>query len=392
VGRGRTVTPHVAHSVGPLAFYFDYLTGSCFLCRGIDSGFTLPSFILRIEFDYLPMSKTLDVAVVGATTLVGEVLVELLEQRNFPLGQLYLLDWGEAVGTRVSFKTSHVVVQDIAGFDFSKARLVLFTAGDEVAIEFVPQAVAAGCVVIDDSAVYRDQPDIPLVIPEINPQTIATYTQQGIIASPGAATIQMLLCLQPLLTAVGVDDINVTVCEAVSVRGRTAVEELAGQTANLLNARPIEPQVFSKQIAFNILPQVGEIQENGYSVEENRIVHESRKITQNPNLSINPTILQVPVFFGNGMVLAFHTQTPLKQDRVRKLLSQSPALKVITGKGDSPTAVTDAAGSDSIYVARLRADMSVEGGFTLWTVTDNSRKGAALNSVQIAEILVKDYL
>ena len=338
------------------------------------------------------MSKTVDIALVGATSLVGETLVELLEQRDFPLGQLFLLDWGEAVGTRISFKGKQVPVQDIAGFDFSKAGLALFTAGEEVALEFVPQAVTAGCVVIDDSPAYRDQADIPLVIPEINPQSIAAYTQEGIIAVPAAATIQMLLCVHPLQAAVGVDHINVTVCEAVSARGRAAVEELAGQTANLLNARPIESHVFAKQIAFNILPQVEEIQENGYSLEENRIVQESRKITQNPALNINPTMLQVPVFFGNGMVLSCRTKTPLKLDRVRKLLSQSPALKVASGKDEYPTAVTEAAGSDAIHVARLRADMSLEDGVSLWSVTDNSRKCAALNSVQIAEILVKDYL
>jgi aspartate-semialdehyde dehydrogenase len=338
------------------------------------------------------MSKTVDIALVGATSLVGETLVELLEQRDFPLGQLFLLDWGEAVGTRISFKGKQLPVQDIAGFDFSKAGLALFTAGEEVALEFVPQAVTAGCVVIDDSPAYRDQADIPLVIPEINPHAIAAYAQQGIIAGPAAATIQMLLCIQPLQAAVGVDYINVTVCEAVSGSGRDALKELAGQTANLLNARPIESRVFAKQIAFNILPQVGEIQENGYSLEENRIIRESRKITENPALNVNPTILQVPIFFGNGMVLSLRTHTPLKLDRVRTLLSRSPALKVTTGKDDCPTAVTEAAGSDAIYVARLRADMSVEGGVSLWSVTDNSRKGSALNSVQIAEILVKDYL
>ena len=338
------------------------------------------------------MSKTLDVAVVGATTLVGEVLVELLEQRNFPLGQLFLLDWGEAVGARVSFKGSHLPVQDIAGFDFSQAGLILFAAGDEVAAEFVPQAVAADCVVIDGSAVFRDQADIPLVIPEINPDAIAAYTKRGIISSPAAATIQMMLCIHPLLKAVGVDHINVTVCKAVSDQGRAGVEELAVQTANLLNARPIEPRVFNKQISFNILPQGGQIQENGYSQEENRMLWESRKITENPALQVNPMMLQVPVFFGHSMALSFQTRTPIELERVAMLLSQSAALELISEESDYPTAVTHAAGSDVIYVARLHADISVESGFNLWSVSDNSRKGAALNSVQIAEILVKDYL
>ncbi|NNF96913.1 MAG: aspartate-semialdehyde dehydrogenase, partial [Halobacteria archaeon] len=192
------------------------------------------------------MSKTCDVAVVGVTTLVGETLVELLEQRKFPLGQLRLLDWGDAVGKRVSFKGSHIPVQDIAGFDFSTVGLALFCAGEGIAAEFVPQAVAAGCVVIDHSALYRNEPDIPLVIPEINPQAIAAYSQRGIIASPAAATIQMLLCVHPLHTAVGIEHISVTVCAAVSELGRAAVEELAGQTASLLNVRPIETRVFSQ--------------------------------------------------------------------------------------------------------------------------------------------------
>ena len=176
------------------------------------------------------MSKTFDIAVVGATTLVGETLVELLEQRKFPLGQLRLLDWGDAVGKRLSFKGSHIPVQDIAGFDFTTVELALFCAGEGVAAEFVPQAVAAGCVVIDHSALYRNEADIPLVIPEINPQAIAAYSQRGIIACPAAATIQMLLCAHPLHTAVGLEHISITVCAAVSELGRAAVEELAGQT------------------------------------------------------------------------------------------------------------------------------------------------------------------
>ena len=338
------------------------------------------------------MSKTLDVAVVGATTLVGEILVELLEQRKFPLGQLRLVDWGDAVGKRISFKGFHVPIQDIAGFDFSSVGLALFCGGEEIAAEFVPPAVEAGCVVIDHSALYRNEPDIPLVIPEINPRAIAAYSHRGIIASPAAATIQMLLCVHPLHSVIGIEHIYVTVCAAVSEHGRAAVEELAGQTASLLNARPIESQVFSQQIAFNVLPQVGEIEENGYSTQESRLVRESQKILDYPSLKISPTILQAPVFFGHGMVLAIQTQKPIELEQARSLLAKSSALEVVDAVTEGPTAVTEAAGNDAIYVGRLRADMSLEGGITLWAVTDNSRKGAALNGVQIAEILVKDYL
>ena len=338
------------------------------------------------------MSKTFDVAVVGATTLVGETLVELLEQRKFPLGQLRLLDWGEVVGKRISFNGSNIPVQDIAGFDFSTVGLALFCGGEEIAAEFVPRAVAAGCVVIDHSPLYRNEPDIPLVIPEINPQAIAAYSQRGIIASPAAATIQMLLCAHPLHVAVGLEHISVTVCAAVSELGRAGVEELAGQTASLLNVRPIEAQVFSRQIAFNVLPQVGELEENGYSMLENGLVRESQKILDYPSLKISPTILQAPVFFGHGMVLAIQTQKPIELEQARSLLAKSSALEVVDAVTEGPTAVTEAAGNDAIYVGRLRADMSLEGGITLWAVTDNSRKGAALNGVQTAEILVKDYL
>ncbi|MDH3948275.1 MAG: aspartate-semialdehyde dehydrogenase [Gammaproteobacteria bacterium] len=338
------------------------------------------------------MSKTCDVAVVGATTLVGETLVELLEQREFPLGQLRLLDWGDAVAKRISFKGSHIPVQDIAGFDFSTVGLALFCASEEIAAEFVPRAVEAECVVIDHSARYRNEPDIPLVIPEINPQAIAAYSQRGIIASPAAATTQMLLCVHPLHTAVGIEHISVTVCAAVSEHGRAGVKELAGQTANLLNMRPIESQVFSQQIAFNVLPQVGELEENGYSLQETHLVRESQKVLDQPALKISPTILQAPVFFGHGMVLAIQTQKPIELAQARSLLAKSSALAVVDAVTEGPTAVTEAAGNDAIYVGRLRADMSLESGFTLWAVADNSRKGTALNGVQIAEILVKDYL
>jgi len=338
------------------------------------------------------MSKTYDVAVVGATTLVGETLVELLEQRKFPLGQLRLLDWGDAVGKRISFKGTNIPIQDIAGFDFSTVGLALFCASEEIAAEFVPSAVEAGCVVIDHSAQYRNEPDIPLVIPEINPKAIAAYSQRGIIASPAAATIQMLLCVHPLHSAVGIEHISATVCAAVSEQGRAGIEELAGQTANLLNVRPIESQVFSQQIAFNVLPQVGELEENGYSIQEVRMVRESQKILDQPALKVSPTILQVPVFFGHGMVLAIQTQKPIELGQARSLLAKSSALSVVDSVTEAPTAVTEAAGNDAIYVGRLRADISFECGLTLWTVADNSRKGAALNGVQIAEILVKDYL
>ena len=338
------------------------------------------------------MSKTFDIAVVGATTLVGETLVELLEQRKFPLGQLRLLDWGDAVGKRLSFKGSHIPVQDIAGFDFTTVELALFCAGEGVAAEFVPQAVAAGCVVIDHSALYRNEADIPLVIPEINPQAIAAYSQRGIIACPAAATIQMLLCAHPLHTAVGLEHISITVCAAVSELGRAAVEELAGQTASLLNVRPIESQVFSQQIAFNVLPQVGALDENGYSILETGLVRESQKILDYPSLKVSPTILQTPVFFGHGMVLGIQTQDPIELEQARSLLAKSSALEVADAVTEGPSAVTEAVGNDAIYVGRLRADMSLEGGITLWSVTDNIRKGAALNGVQTAEILVKDYL
>ena len=338
------------------------------------------------------MSKTCDVAVVGATTLVGETLIDLLEQRKFPLGQLYLLDWGDAVGKRIDFNQAKIAVQDIAGFDFSSVGVALFCASEEITAEVAPQAVEAGCVVIDHSALYRNEPDVPLVIPEINPQAIADYSQRGIIASPSAATIQMLLCVHPLRTAVGIEHISATVCAAVSEYGRAGMEELAGQTANLLNMRPIESQVFSRQIAFNVLPQVGDLEENGYSIQEAGLVRESRKILDEPALKVSPTILQVPVFFGHGMVLTIQTQKPIEPGQAHKLLSKSSALSVVDANAEAPTAVTDAAANDAIYVGRLRADISQECGVTLWAVGDNCRKGAALNGVQIAEILVKDYL
>jgi aspartate-semialdehyde dehydrogenase len=338
------------------------------------------------------MSKTCDVAVIGATTLVGEALIEILQERKFPLEQLYLLDWGDAVGKRIDFNEAKVSVQDISGFDFSNAGLALFCASEDITAEFVPQAVDAECVVIDHSGLYRNEPDVPLVIPEINPQAIAAHQQRGIIACPAAATVQMLLCVHPLYSAAGIEHLSATVCAAVSELGRAGVEELAKQTANLLNVRPIESRVFPQQIAFNVLPQVGELEANGYTQQEVRLVQECQKILDQPLLKVSPTILQVPVFFGHSMVLAIHTQKPVELEQALSLLKNSSALELMDDISEVPTAVAEAAGNDVIHVGRVRADISQECGVTLWAVADNCRRGAALNGVQIAEILVKDYL
>jgi aspartate-semialdehyde dehydrogenase len=340
------------------------------------------------------VTKTFDVAVVGATTVVGELMVELLAERDFPLNGLSLLDSAEAVGKRLEFRNRQVAVKDLAGFDFSTVQLALFAVDAGLAARFAPEAAAAGCVVIDSSTQYRLDDQVPLVIPEVNPEALAEYARRRIIASPGSAAIQLLLALKPLHDAAGLVRLNLATYQSVSGSGRSGIKELAEQTANLLNARSLEQRVYPKQIAFNALPQVDEIQANGYSADEQQLVDEIHKILGEPQLGINPTTVRIPVFFGDSQAVHLETRDKLSAEQARRLLQQAPGVKVLQSRAVDgyPTAVSEAVNSDAVYVGRIREDQSHPRGLDLWIVADNIRKGAALNGVQIAEILVKDYL
>ncbi len=334
-------------------------------------------------------------AVVGATGLVGETMIRVLEERSFPVSELHALASNRSLGKRAEFGGRLQPVEDLAAFDFSRADIGLFSAGSEVSAEYAPKAAAAGCVVIDNTSQFRYQEDIPLVVPEVNAHAIAQYRTRGIIANPNCSTIQMLVVLKPIHDAVGIERINVATYQSVSGAGKEAVEELAAQSAALLNGRPIEaPRVVAKQIAFNCVPQIDKFQDNGYTKEEMKMFWETQKILGDSSIRVNATAVRVPVFYGHSEALHIETRRKISAAEARALLQKAPGVAVIDERssGGYPTAVTEAANQDTVYVGRIREDMSHERGLDLWIVADNIRKGAATNSVQIAEILVREYL
>ena len=336
-------------------------------------------------------AQRFDVAVLGATGAVGEVIVKLLEERDFPLGRLYPLASDRSLGNKVQFGGKYLSVEDAEGFDFSRVQLAFFAAGTEAAAKYAPRAEEAGCFVIDTSAAFRADEDVPLVVPEVNAADIGRFSQRRLIASPNAVTTPMLVALKPIIDAVGVTRINVATYQAVSADGQAAVRKLAGQTVSLLNMRAVETGSDEKQMAFNVLAQVGPVLDNGYTREEMEMVWESQKVLGNDAIVVNPTAAIVPVFFGNSLALHVETREKIDAARARELLRQAPGVKLLD-EDESPSAVTEAAGADAVFVGRVREDISHPHGLDLWVVADNVRKGAALNSVQIAEILVKDYL
>ena len=339
------------------------------------------------------MSEAIDIAVVGATGAVGEAMMEILEQREFPVGKLYALASERSAGKTVRFRGKSITVSDLAEFDFSKTAIALFSAGGSVSKEHAPRAAASGCVVIDNTSHFRRQEDIPLVVPEVNPGALAAYRSTRIIANPNCSTIQMLVALKPIYDAVGISRINVATYQAVSGTGKAAIEELAGQTARLLNGQPTEAKVYSKQIAFNALPHIDTFEENGYTREEMKMVWETQKILEDPDITVNATCVRVPVFYGHSEAVHIETNTKITADAARKLLEDAPGVTLTDGREDGayPTAVTDGAGSNPVFVGRIREDISHPTGLNLWVVADNLRKGAALNSIQIAELLVKEH-
>ena len=340
------------------------------------------------------MSKTYDVAVVGATGAVGETMISILEERNFPVGTLYPLASSRSAGKTIMFHGSPVTVKDLADFDFSLAQIGLFSAGGSISAEFAPKAGAAGCVVVDNTSHFRQEPDIPLIVPEVNLEALAGYTTRNIVANPNCSTIQMLVALKPIYDAVGIERINVATYQAVSGTGKEAVEELAGQTARLLNGQEISCEVYPKQIAFNALPHIDTFQENGYTREEMKMVWETRKIFADESIQVNPTCVRVPVFDGHSEAVHIETVDKISAEEARSLLAASPGITVMDERADGgyPTAVGDSAGTDPVYVGRIREDISHPRGLDMWIVADNVRKGAALNSVQIAESLISTYL
>ena len=340
------------------------------------------------------MSNMFDVAVVGATGAVGETMISILEEREFPVGNLYPLASRRSAGSSVRFRGTRHTVGDLDEFDFSKARIGLFSAGAPVSARYAPRAGEAGCVVIDNSSQFRYEDDVPLVVPEVNPDAIRGYTRHNIIANPNCSTIQMVVALKPIHAAAGIERINVATYQAVSGTGKEAIEELAGQTAALLNGKPVETTVYPKQIAFNALPHIDAFMDNGYTKEEMKMVWETRKIMEDDSIRVNPTTVRVPVFYGHSEAVHVETREKLGADEAREILAAAPGVVVMDERTDGgyPTAATESAGADAVFVGRIREDVSHPRGLDMWIVSDNLRKGAALNSVQIAEMLAKDHL
>ncbi|RUP83868.1 aspartate-semialdehyde dehydrogenase [Alteromonas sp. KS69] len=338
------------------------------------------------------MSQAFDVAVLGATGLVGQTMIELLAERGFPINRLYPLASKRSAGTSISFKGEDVEVLDADTFDWSLVQFGFFSAGGSISAEFAPRAADAGCIVIDNTSEFRYEPDIPLVVPEVNAHVLADFRNRNIIANPNCSTIQMMVALKPIHDAVGIDRINVSTYQSVSGAGKEAMEELVKQTASLLNARELETKAFSRQIAFNVIPQIDAFQDNDYTKEEMKMVWETQKIMGDDSILVNATAVRVPVFYGHGEAIHLETRAPIDAEQVKQLLADAPGVKVYDAADEFPTQVSSASGNDMVHVGRIRNDITHPCGLNLWVVSDNIRKGAATNSIQIAETLIRDYM
>ena len=339
--------------------------------------------------------KKLNIAIVGATGVVGEALLTVLDERKFPVAELFPLASARSVGKSVYFGKKMLDIEDVAKFDFREADIAFFSAGSDVSKQYAPEAAAAGCVVIDNTSCFRYDEDVPLVVPEVNPERIADYTKRGIIANPNCSTIQMLVVLKPIDDAVGITRVNVATYQSVSGTGKEAIDELIGQVGELLNGRAVKKtKAYAEQIAFNVLPHIDVFEENGYTREEMKMVWETKKILENDSIQINPTAVRVPVIYGHSEALHIELKKPLTAVKARALLKKAPGIQVVDSpsKAKYPTVLSHAVGQDDVFVGRIREDISHPLGLNVWVVADNIRKGAASNAVQIAEILQRDYL
>ncbi|KAF1709954.1 aspartate-semialdehyde dehydrogenase [Pseudoxanthomonas kalamensis DSM 18571] len=331
------------------------------------------------------------VAVVGATGAVGETMLAILAERKFPVSEVVALASARSAGGEVEFDGKKIVVQDLATFDPTGVDIALFSAGGGVSKEYAPKFAAAGVVVIDNSSAFRYDDDVPLVVSEVNPDA-ARQRPRSIIANPNCSTMQLMPVLAPIHREYGIERINVATYQSVSGGGRTAMEELGKQTAQLLNFQDIDPQKFPVQIAFNLIPHIDDFQDNGYTKEEMKLVWETRKILGDDSIQVNPTAVRVPVFFGHSEAVNIETKKKITPEQARALLAAAPGVQVVDEHkpGGYPTPVTHASGTDPVYVGRIREDLSHPRGLNLWVVADNIRKGAALNAVQLAELVAAE--
>lgn len=338
------------------------------------------------------MSTTpVTVAIVGATGAVGQVMLSILHERGFPVKKLVALASARSAGGTVRFGGADVEVQDLATFDPAGVDVALFSAGGSTSKEYAPKFAAAGAIVIDNSSAFRYDDDVPLVVAEVNPEAMKTVPR-GIVANPNCSTMQMLVALAPIHREAGIERINVATYQSVSGGGRSAIDELEKQSADLVAGRPADPKRFPVQIAFNLIPHIDDFQDNGYTKEEMKLVWETRKILGDPSIQVNPTAVRVPVYFGHSEAVHIETRNKISVQRARELLEIAQGVTVVDDRvaGGYPTPVTHAAGTDPVFVGRLREDISHPRGLDMWIVSDNIRKGAALNAVQIAELWLKN--
>ena len=337
------------------------------------------------------MSKQFKVAVVGATGAVGETMLSILAEREFPASEVIALASERSAGSLVKYGNDDIVVQDLATFDPAGIDIALFSAGGGISKEYGPKFAAAGAVVIDNSSTFRYDDDVPLVVSEVNPEQ-AGNRPRGIIANPNCSTMQLMVALKPLHDAAKIERINIATYQSASGAGRSGMEELGRQTAELLNFQDIKPSKFQVQIAFNLIPQIDDFQPNGFTKEEMKLVWETRKILGDDSIGVNPTVVRVPVFYGHSEAVHIETRDKLSAEQARELLERAPGVVVVDERvaGGYPTPVTHASGSDAVYVGRIREDLSHPRGLDLWVVSDNIRKGAALNAVQIAELVASE--
>jgi len=328
------------------------------------------------------------VAVVGATGAVGETMLSILAERKFPVSELVALASEKSAGGEVDFGGEKIDVEDLAKFDPTDVDIALFSAGGGVSKEYAPKFAAAGAVVIDNSSAFRYDDDVPLVVSEVNPE-VAKNRPRGIIANPNCSTMQLMPVLKPIHDLYGIERVNVATYQSVSGGGRSALEELGKQTAQLLNFQSIDPQRFPVQIAFNLIPHIDDFQPNGYTKEEMKLVWETQKILGDKSIQVNPTAVRVPVFYGHSEAVNIETRKKITPEQARELLAKAPGVVVVDDRkpGGYPTPVTHASGTDPVYVGRIREDFSHPRGLNLWVVADNIRKGAALNAVQLAELV-----
>jgi len=338
------------------------------------------------------MTDKLNIAVVGATGLVGETMLEILAAREFPAATVHAIASERSFGKTVEFGHRELPIETLSEFDFATTDLTLFSAGAKVSAEYAEKATAAGCVVIDNTSYFRNDDDVPLIVPEVNADEIKHYRQRKLIANPNCSTIQLVVALKPLHDAAGIRSVRVSTYQSVSGAGRKDLEELATQSADLLAGKGRKDE--KANMAFNVWPQIDQFQDNDYTREEMKIVWETRRLLGLPELPVSATAVRVPVFFGHAEAVTITTEKPLSARRARGLLAEAPGVRLLDDPADKvfPTPALDTPNTDEVFVGRVRQDLIDEHGLNLWIVADNVRKGAALNSIQIAEILVKAYL